>query len=127
MRKMMLCVSIIFSLTTLAEIQPGLEQLMGVSVDDHGIAFQVSSNGCTERGDFHFGVEEKLENMGPRLPAFEHHYYITVNRVQADHCDAFLPYGTKVFLSFDELGIQFGKYHVTNPIGGEKALPIPVK
>lgn len=121
---MMLCFFGV-SMTSVASVQPGLEQLMGVSVDDRGISFQVNSNGCTFRRDFDFHVEEKLEQMGPSLPAFEHHYYITVKRLRADVCEGYVPYGTRLFLSFEELGIQFGKFHVTNPIGGEKIISVP--
>jgi hypothetical protein len=104
---------------------PGLEQLMGVIVDDNGITFQVNSNGCSFRRDFDFHVEERLEQMGPHLPAFEHHYYITVKRLRADVCDRFAATGARLYLSFEELGIQFGKFHVTNPIGGEKIISVP--
>src|SRR5262245_47815915 len=108
------------SLTAFANVQPGLEQLIGVSVDDRGISFQVNSNGCTFERDFDFSVEERLEELGPNLPAFEHHFYISVKRVRPDVCEVSMPYGTKVVKSFEELGIHFGKFHITNPIGGEK-------
>lgn len=112
--------SLLFAQQILAE-EP-LEQLLGVSVDETGITFQVTSNGCTSREDFHFQVEEVLQEMSPMLPAYEHHYYITVTRVRPDLCEVFLPYGARVTLTFEELGIQFGKFHVTNPIGGDKIL-----
>ncbi len=96
-----------------------LEQLLGVIVEETGLTFQVSSNGCTYRRDFDFHVEERLEQMGPQLPAYEHHYYIAVRRLRPDNCEGNLPFGTRMFLSFEELGIQYGKYHVINPVGGE--------
>ena len=123
-------ISIIFillgiSVAVRAEEPLVLEQLMGVNVDENGISFQVNSNGCTYRRNFNFHVEERLEQMGPNLPAFEHHYYITARRLQPDACDSYLPYGTRIFISFEELQIQFGKYHVQNPIGGEKIIAVP--
>lgn len=97
-----------------------VEQLLGVSTNESGITFQVGSNGCTYKRDFKFDVEEKLQEMGPLLPALEHNYYITVKRTLADTCTASVPYGTQMFMSFKDLGIHFGKFHVTNPIGGSK-------
>lgn len=107
-----------FSFNALA--QSDLEQLLGASVDDKGITFQVQSRGCTNKDDFKFSVKEVLEEIGPMLPAYEYHYYITVQRVTEDKCEAFVPYGTRVFVSFDELGIHFGKFHISNPMGGDK-------
>lgn len=112
------------SFASMAE-NSGVEQLMGVSVDDSGITFQVNSKGCTVMGDFAFDVEERLERMGPHLPALEHHYYISVKRLRTDECNGDFPYGTKLFKSFPDLGFQSGKFHVTNPIGGEKIITVP--
>lgn len=95
-----------------------MEQLLGVSTHEGGITFQVESKGCTSKEDFRFDVKEDLEELSPLLPALEHHYYITVWRTNTDTCKSSVPYGTKLFKSFDELGIRFGKFHVTNPIGG---------
>src|SRR5579871_2597827 len=109
----------LLSASLIADNIPDLEQLMGVSVNPHGLTFQVPSNGCTEKAHFEFKVEEKLEPLGPMLPALEHHYYIGVRRLLSDNCETQLPYGTQVFMSFDELGIHFGKFHINNPIGGD--------
>lgn len=97
-----------------------IEQLLGVNTNESGITFQVESNGCTYKRDFHFGVEEKLQELSPFLPALEHNYYITVKRTKLDSCSASVPYGTQLFMSFSDLGIGYGKFHVTNPIGGSK-------
>ncbi len=117
--------SLCFSMSILAKSEVSLEQLIGVSVDPVGLTFQVPSNGCTERSHFDFKVEERLEPLGPMLPALEHHYYISVNRVTSDNCENLQPYGSQVFMSFDELGIHFGKFHVNNPIGGDKTINAP--
>lgn len=97
-----------------------LEQLLGVTVNESGISFQVSSNGCTSENDFNILVEERLEEKGPMLPAFEHHFYLSAVRINPDLCEKYVPYGTVIFKSFAEMGIQFGKFHVNNPIGGDK-------
>jgi hypothetical protein len=41
------------------------EQLLGVSTNEGGITFQVQSNGCTFKRDFHFDVHENLEELSP--------------------------------------------------------------
>jgi hypothetical protein len=115
-----LVASLSFSFAMTATVLDSLEQLLGVNVDERGITFQVSSNGCTDKDNFYFYVEEVLEPIGPMLPAYEHHHYITVQRIRPDSCEIYIPYGTKIFLSFEELGISFGEFHVRNPIGGTK-------
>ncbi|HXW53053.1 MAG TPA: hypothetical protein VEL47_02985 [Myxococcota bacterium] len=115
----------LLSLPVLAELKPDLEQLIGVSADARGLTFQVPSNGCTEKDHFEFQVEERLEPLGPMLPALEHHYYISASRKTSDNCENFQPYGTQFLMSFDELGIHFGKFHVNNPIGGDKSVNAP--
>lgn len=122
--KKLLLGCLFFALCSWSAAEISLEQLLGVSVDESGITFQVTSNGCTEREDFNFFVEEIFKEMGPMLPAFELHYYINVIRLRQDQCEAVVPYGTKIFLTFEELGIQFGKFHVNNPIGGDKILTV---
>lgn len=102
-----------------------LEQLLGVTVSEEGISFQVSSQGCTIRDDFTFQVAVELEPLSPMLPALEPHHYITLARKTPDMCEGFVPYGTVIFLSFDELGINVGKFHVKNPIGGDKVQLVP--
>lgn len=97
-----------------------LEQLLGVTVDERGISFQVASNGCTTKADFNIIVEERLIEKGPMLPAFEHHFFLGAVRVKEDLCGQTVPYGTIIFKSFEELGIEYGKFHITNPIGGDK-------
>lgn len=101
------------------------EQLLGVSTDEVGITFQVKSNGCTYKRHFEFHIEEVMERLSPMLPALEHHHYITVKRLSPDICESQLPYGTKVFMSYEDLGIQFGKFHIKNPIGGDKVINQP--
>lgn len=103
------------------EVQP--EQLLGVSLSENGLVFQVSSAGCTTKDDFSFQVAVEHEQLSPMLPALEPHHYITVNRTSTDPCESPQPYGTRIEVSFDELNILAGKFHVKNPIGGDK-IPI---
>lgn len=102
-----------------------LEQLLGVTVSEGGISFQVASQGCTTRDDFTFQVAVELEPLSPMLPALEPHHYITLSRKNPDMCEGFVPYGTVIFMSFDELRIHVGKFHVQNPIGGDKVQLVP--
>lgn len=114
-----------FSIASLAVNNAEIEQLLGARVDERGITFQVKSNGCTYKRHFEFHVEERLEPIGSMLPALEHHHYITVKRLSPDQCEALVPYGTEIFMSYDDLGIQFGKFHIENPIGGDKVITVP--
>src|SRR5580704_7727037 len=121
MRMLLICIGLQFfsigGLTTLNNPESAsLEQLIGVSVDEYGITFQVSSNGCTQKTDFDFQVEEILEPISPWLPAFDHHHYITVKRSRTDTCEMYVPYGITIFVSFEDLGISSGPFHVRNPI-----------
>lgn len=113
-------VAIITALNLGANPGTGSEQLLGVSVIESGIHFQVYSNGCTKKEDFAFEVEERLKPISPYLPAYEHHFYITVKRLRDDDCQLPLPYGTTLFVSFAELSINTGKFHINNPIGGSR-------
>jgi len=115
----------LFSLGTMADPDPNHEQLLGARVDERGITFQVRSNGCTDKQHFEFDVVEQLEPVSPMLPALEHHHYITVIRLAPDFCEKLVPYGTEIFVSFEELGISFGKFHINNPIGGDKINILP--
>jgi len=114
-----------FGALSFATPSPEPEQLLGVSVDDSGITFQVASNGCTTRADFSFEVLEVLESLSPMLPALEHHHYITLHRNIPDNCETFVPLGTPIYISFEEMRIIFGKFHVNNPIGGDKFQFLP--
>lgn len=114
-----------FSFGVMADVTVDPEQLLGVSVDERGITFQVESNGCTYKRDFDFHVEEIWEPLGPMLPAEALHHYITVNRTRPDRCEAYVPYGTQIFMSFEDLGIHYGEFHVKNPIGGFKLVTAP--
>src|SRR5688572_28626048 len=119
MKNMVMLAGLLFlSLSGLA-VDNEPEQLLGVTNENNGLTFQVRSNGCTDKADFEFSVEHRYERMGPLMPAYESHHYITVRRIRNDSCEMLMPNGEKIFVSFDELGIAYGKYHVTNPIGGE--------
>lgn len=123
MNKLSLWLGVLFaSANVVAAPELPLEQLLGVNVREDGITFQVRSNGCTEKQHFQFQVEERLEPISSMLPAMEHHHYITVNRQIPDGCEMFVPFGTEIFMSFEELNIFFGKFHVSNPIGGDMAI-----
>lgn len=83
-----------------------LEKLLGVRVGAHGITFQVTSGGCTKKSDFSI---QQLESFPVQL---------RLSRNQPDHCEAYVPYGTKIFYSWRELGMGNGsQFVVSNPLG----------
>ena len=85
---------------------PAAEPLLGLLIRERGILFQVSSNGCTTKGDFQVDV---LESFPLQLRLI---------RLQEDLCDAVLPLGTRILFSYRELKIQRGdQLQVVNPLG----------
>jgi hypothetical protein len=97
-----------------------IEELLGVTVSEDGITFQVASYGCTQKGHFSFERKEVFEALGPMLPAFELNHFITLFRNKADLCKALIPSGISIFYSFEELGVEYGKFYIENPVGGVK-------
>lgn len=92
-----------FSLTSFAN--PQLESLLGNGFDQKGVFIQVSDGGCTDRDSFHFETKSK-DNLK----------VITFYRIIPDYCRAFYRYGSKIYFSYQELGIEKGNgFTVANP------------
>ena len=72
------------------------ETLKGFLVNGEGLTFQVESGGCTSKDDFEL---RQLETFPVQLELV---------RVNPDFCEAYLPYGTSLTYSWDELGMQDG-------------------
>lgn len=90
---------------TINKHAPYIEPLMGLLIRRNAIIFQVLSNGCTAKDDFQLAV---LESTPLQLRLI---------RLREDPCDAYLPLGTHIRFSYQELGIQRGdKFRVVNPL-----------
>ena len=72
------------------------ESLLGVNTSSEGIEFQVYSGGCTKKQDFEL---LQLESFPVQLD---------LRRLNKDFCEAYLPYGTKILYTWDELGVSQG-------------------
>lgn len=92
-----------FSITAFANHQ--IEFLLGNGFDRRGVYIQVFDGGCTNRDSFHFKTQTK-----DNLKVF------TFYRIMPDNCRAFYRYGSKIYFSFEELGIEMGaSFTVANP------------
>ena len=81
------------------------ETLKGFQVGPEGLTFQVSSGGCTSKDDFEIVSRETFPVM------------IELARPNQDFCEAFLPYGTTVSFSWEELGLRQGdQFTLTNEL-----------
>lgn len=81
------------------------EKLMGFKMDPTGIEFQVFTGGCTSKNSFRLGLAESMPIQ------------MTLVRVKPDFCEAFIPYGTTVKYTWEELGFGSGTAFVLkNPL-----------
>jgi hypothetical protein len=81
------------------------EAILGFTVDEVGITYQVESSGCTSKSDFEL---DHLESFPMQL---------VLRRVQFDACDVYLPYGTKITYAWGEINADFGmELIIANPI-----------
>ena len=84
-----------------------------VAVIDGRLAFRVASGGCTDASSFALDVE-RTETVIPGVP----HIQLTIRRVRADSCKAFLPEGVEITIDLrTEIGLT-GRFTVAvaNPI-----------
>lgn len=73
------------------------ERILGFSISEKGVIFQVPTGGCTSKDNFSI---ESLET----LPVQVH-----LIRNKADLCKAYFPYGVKLEYTFEELGLRSGE------------------
>lgn len=86
-----------------------IEKIMGVTIDGNGITYQVETHGCTHKNDFQ--IEKTPSNINDR-PSFS----LTLKRVISDRCRMYVPYGTFIFYSWDDLNIEPRTYvKIANP------------
>jgi hypothetical protein len=81
-------------------IQPKLEKLKGIRFEKDRIIFRVPSNGCTDKNSFVISANCGFTNLPPCR--------VTVHRIVADYCDAYLPDGAEIECTYDELGMKDG-------------------
>lgn len=99
MKKVILMLVTMYSVLASAEAQqPRLEPLYGFLQNQGGVVFQVFSGGCTSKQSF--SVDTVVENGVLQ---------VSLNRQIPDYCRAFFFYGTTVYFTYEELGIQPGQ------------------
>ena len=84
-----------------------IEIIRGMMPSDKSISFNVDSNGCTVKEDFSVTVSRK----GERTILF-------LKRIHEDHCRGYMPMGTKISFTYEELHIPEGEFMVANPVIG---------
>jgi hypothetical protein len=83
-----------------------VEPLMGYTYDIDGLAFQVSTGGCTSKDNFL--VKQNMSGGYRNL---------VVYRTAEDPCLGYFPFGTMIYYSYDELNIEPGqKFKIANPL-----------
>jgi hypothetical protein len=101
MKKLIAILSLIGPAMANAEMEP----ILGVSVNQKGITYQVASGGCTSKKSFEL---RQLETNPAQLQLIRKH---------PDICEAFLPYGTTITYVWSELGLRQGlAVVVVNPL-----------
>jgi hypothetical protein len=75
-----------------------LEIVMGFRVVGTALTFRVATGGCTKADDFRVDVEQSADR----------HVSVSLRRVRADTCKAFLPDGTEITFEAGPLGIPAG-------------------
>jgi len=84
-----------------------------LAVMDGTLVFRVASGGCTDAA----GFAVDAESAAPLLPGTRH-YRLTVRRLRADRCKAFLPDGAEVALDLSRDAGLTGRFTVSvlNPV-----------
>ena len=89
------------------------EPVLGFMIDDTGVWFQVESNGCTTKADF----VVKVTWTQPR--------HLDLIRVRPDPCDGVIPYGTRVYFTWEEMGLRLGaRWEIGNRLRNHLAAPL---
>lgn len=94
MKTKFIILSLALSVSSMA--QAAGEKIMGVTINDLGIQYQVYSGGCTSKKDFTVQI---LESNPVQL---------VLERNKVDACEAYLPYGTLIQFTWKELGLANG-------------------
>lgn len=84
------------------------ESILGMVYSETGLEFQVMSYTCTEKSDF---AILRLD------PSSDIRTQFLLIRVIPDICDGYVPYGVKIFYSYEELDLEEGdRFSVLNPL-----------
>ena len=83
----------------LADIDGAAEPLLGLTYAPEGIEFQVASTGCTEKAHF------AMLRLSPEDQTTSQ---LLLVRVVPDYCDAYVPFGVRLFYSYEELKLEEG-------------------
>lgn len=79
--------------------------LLGITFDSNGITFQVPSGGCTDKNTLNVALLETSPVQ------------VELQVIQRDNCEAYLPYGARIFYSYEELGLSRGtEFKVVNKV-----------
>ncbi|MEN8167252.1 MAG: hypothetical protein ABFR65_07215 [Pseudomonadota bacterium] len=90
------------------EIDGLAEPLLGLTYSGDGLEFRVPSTGCTEKSHF---VMQRLS------PESQITSQLLLIRVVPDFCDAYVPFGTRIFYGYEELGLEEGDpFTILNPL-----------
>ncbi len=95
------------------EFKSSLEVLKGYSWSEAGLTVHVYSGGCTEKEDFEVVSSFSLPEYQQGTPTIE------IRRIEGDFCRAWLPYGTTITFSLEELGLNEEngyKFRLANPL-----------
>lgn len=104
MKKLFQTLVLVCLMQSLAAQAETVESLLGMNVNSKGISFQVSSGGCTSKASFQVIM---LETSPKQLKLI---------RVKPDYCEAYVPFGTVVKFSYQELGLKRGdSFKIFNP------------
>lgn len=107
MKKLLAAVVLFFCVLGQAQTDVrNLEPLFGFLQDQEGIVIQVFSGGCTHKDDFKI---QSVQSAGV--------IEVSLFRTSMDFCKAYFQYGTNIFFTYEELGVQRGqKFEIRNLI-----------
>ncbi len=90
------------------EIEGQAEPLFGLTYSGEGLKFQVPSTGCTDKSSF---VMQRLS------PGSQTTTQLLLIRVVPDFCDAYVPFGTRIFYAYEELKLEEDdSFTILNPL-----------
>ena len=84
------------------------EPLLGLTYSAKGLEFQVFSSGCTNKSNF---VMQRLS------PESQTTSQLLLIRVTPDFCDAYVPFGVRIFYDYEEFDLEEGDpFTILNPL-----------
>lgn len=97
MKNLLIILLAIYCFASLAEAASESENILGYVATKTGVAFQVTSGGCTKPDDF---TTELNHNQVAE---------VTLIRIRPDTCYSFIPTGVKIKIPYEKIGIQPGQ------------------